>query len=165
MIHDLDITKWPDATFAKWSALVDQNPTLEWNRKVVDPAKVSACSAKLTTSSLAGTTVNNSHLICTSKRFHDALQAIRLTPPSINGDAKWAFHAGSTARLIHGCTLLHHIDGNLHRDLYLIKQTLSSTRTLKSCPIAHLIPCVPFGIVRSDSSLTAAGGYCPAAKF
>jgi hypothetical protein len=29
MIHDLDITKWPDATFAKWSALVDQTSGLD----------------------------------------------------------------------------------------------------------------------------------------
>ena len=52
MIHDTDITKWPDATFAKWAALVNKTPALEWNRKVVDPAKVSACSAKLSASSL-----------------------------------------------------------------------------------------------------------------
>jgi hypothetical protein len=56
MIHDLDITKWPIATFAKWSALVDQTPGLDWNRKVVDPAKVSARSTKLAASSLAGAT-------------------------------------------------------------------------------------------------------------
>ena len=30
MIHDLNITKWPDATFAKWPVLVDQTPALEW---------------------------------------------------------------------------------------------------------------------------------------
>jgi hypothetical protein len=52
MIHDTDITKWPDATFAKRAALVDRTPALNWNRKVVDPAKVSACFAKLSTSSL-----------------------------------------------------------------------------------------------------------------
>ena len=45
MIHDLDITKWPDATFAKWSALIDQAHALEWNRKVVNPAKVAAHNA------------------------------------------------------------------------------------------------------------------------
>jgi hypothetical protein len=33
MIHDLDITKWPDSTFSKWSALVDQTPALDWNQK------------------------------------------------------------------------------------------------------------------------------------
>ena len=69
------------------------------------------------------------------------------------------------ARSIHGCSLLHHISGDLHRDLRLIKQTLSSTRTPKTCPIMHLIPRVPHGVARSDCSLTAAGGYCPAAKF
>jgi hypothetical protein len=53
MIHDLDITKWPDATFAKGSALVDQTPCLDWNRKVVGPVKVTARSAKLASSSLA----------------------------------------------------------------------------------------------------------------
>jgi hypothetical protein len=52
MIHDTDITKWPDATFAKWAALVDKTPTLDWNRKVVNPARVSARSAKLSASSL-----------------------------------------------------------------------------------------------------------------
>ena len=52
MIHDMDISKWPDATFAKWAALVDKTPALEWNRKVVDPAKVSARSAKLSALSL-----------------------------------------------------------------------------------------------------------------
>ena len=55
MIHDLDITKWPDATFARWNALVEQTPNLEWNRKVVDPAKVSARSTKLASSVLSHT--------------------------------------------------------------------------------------------------------------
>jgi hypothetical protein len=53
MIHDTDITKWPDTTFAKRAALVDRTPTLDWNRKVVDPAKVAAHSSKLSASSLA----------------------------------------------------------------------------------------------------------------
>jgi hypothetical protein len=52
MIHNTDITKWPDATFAKWAALVDKTPALEWNRKVVAPATVSVCSATLSASSL-----------------------------------------------------------------------------------------------------------------
>jgi hypothetical protein len=52
MIHDTDVTKWPDATFAKWAALVDKTPTLDWNQKVVFPAKVSAHSAKLSAYSL-----------------------------------------------------------------------------------------------------------------
>ena len=39
MIHDTDISKWPAATFTKWSALINQTPTMEWNRKVVDLAK------------------------------------------------------------------------------------------------------------------------------
>ena len=52
MIHNTDITKWPDATFTKWAALVDKTPALDWNRKVVDPANISACSAKLSASSL-----------------------------------------------------------------------------------------------------------------
>jgi hypothetical protein len=52
MIHDMDITKWPDTTFAKWAALVNKTPALDWNRKVVNPAKLSARSAKLSASSL-----------------------------------------------------------------------------------------------------------------
>jgi hypothetical protein len=53
MIHDTDITKWPDATFAKWAALLDRTPALDWNRKVADPAKVAARSSRLSASSLA----------------------------------------------------------------------------------------------------------------
>jgi hypothetical protein len=52
MIHDMDITKWLDATFAKWAALVDRTPALEWNWKVVNPAKVAARSSKLSASYL-----------------------------------------------------------------------------------------------------------------
>jgi hypothetical protein len=52
MIHDMDITKWTDATFAKWAALVDRTPALYWNRKVVNPSKVAARSSKLSASSL-----------------------------------------------------------------------------------------------------------------
>jgi ABC-type cobalamin/Fe3+-siderophores transport system ATPase subunit len=51
MIHDLDITKWPNATFAKWLALVDQTPGLDWHCKVIDPIKVAACRSKLALSS------------------------------------------------------------------------------------------------------------------
>ena len=56
IIHDLDMEKWPDTTFAKWSALVDQTPSLKWNRKVVDPAKITARIAKLAGTSLTSTT-------------------------------------------------------------------------------------------------------------
>ena len=52
MSHDLDVTKWPDATFAKWAALVDQTPGLNWNWKVVNLSKVTARSSKLASSSL-----------------------------------------------------------------------------------------------------------------
>jgi hypothetical protein len=54
MIHDLDISKWPNATFTKWAALINQTPTLDWNRKVVNPVKVAALSAKLAASFLPG---------------------------------------------------------------------------------------------------------------
>jgi hypothetical protein len=56
MIHDMDITKWPDATFTKWSALVNQTSGLDWNRKVVDPVKVSACMSRIASSSLSSAT-------------------------------------------------------------------------------------------------------------
>jgi hypothetical protein len=52
VIHDTDISKWPNATFAKQAALADKTPALDWNQKVVNPAKVSACSTKLSASSL-----------------------------------------------------------------------------------------------------------------
>jgi hypothetical protein len=62
MIHELDISKWPNATFTKWSALVDKTPALKWNCKVVDPAKVTAHSAKLSVSSLASANATKAKL-------------------------------------------------------------------------------------------------------
>jgi hypothetical protein len=62
VIHDLDITKWPDATFAKWLALIDQTPVLKWNHKIIDPAKVATCNAKLAASSLASATAAKTKL-------------------------------------------------------------------------------------------------------
>ena len=64
--------------------------------------------------------LNNSHLIRTSKTFRNALCKIRLAPPSTDGDAQPAFHSGATARSTHGCTLLHHRNGDLRHDLCLI---------------------------------------------
>jgi hypothetical protein len=109
--------------------------------------------------------VNNSHLIRTSKKFCNTLRAIRLAPPSNDGNTQCAFYSGASARSVHDCILLHHISGDLFRDLRLIEQTLASPRTPKTCPIVHLIPRVPYGVACSDSSLRTAGGYCPAAKF
>ena len=60
MIHDLDIAKWPDATFAKWSLLIEKTPDLEWNRKVVNPAKVTARAAKLFALLLSSATAGKS---------------------------------------------------------------------------------------------------------
>jgi hypothetical protein len=58
MIHDMDITKWPYTTFAKWAALISKTPALDWNQKVINPAKVSACSFKLSASSLVNTSAS-----------------------------------------------------------------------------------------------------------
>ena len=116
--------------------------------------------------SLAGALrLNHSHLIRSSQRFRDALRTIHTAGASPSGVAKRAFHTGATARSIHGCPLLHHIGADLRRDLRLIERALSSPSCPTSCPIAYLIPRVPFGVARSDSSLSAAGGYCPEAKF
>ena len=54
MIHDTDIAKWPNTTFAKWAALVDKTPALDWNCKVINLAKISAHAAKLSAASLSG---------------------------------------------------------------------------------------------------------------
>jgi hypothetical protein len=43
-------------TFMKWLALVNKTPSLKWNHKAVDPAKISSCNEKLAASSLASTT-------------------------------------------------------------------------------------------------------------
>ena len=109
--------------------------------------------------------LNNSHLIRTSQRFRDALRTIQTATASHDGVAKKAFLTGATARSVHGCQVLHHIGTDLRREMRLIELTLSSSSCPTSCPIAYLIPRIPFGVARSDSSLSAAGGYCPEAKF
>ena len=53
MIHDLDRTKWPDARFARWRALVNQTLNLKWKHRVIDPAKISTPSANLASSALS----------------------------------------------------------------------------------------------------------------
>lgn len=55
-IHNLDITKRPEALFARWSGFVDQVPSIKWNRKVADNAKLATRTAKLASSAL--TTAN-----------------------------------------------------------------------------------------------------------
>ena len=69
--------------------------------------------------------LNNSHLICTSKRFLAALREIRTAPASVAGDAKRAFYTVENARAIHGCIHAHFIDRDLQRDLRLIESALS----------------------------------------
>jgi hypothetical protein len=97
--------------------------------------------------------LNKLHLICMSPRFRDALREIRMATASAEGAAKCAFYTGATARSVHGSSTLHHIG------------TKSSPHCPTSCPIVYLIPGVPIRTACSDSSLTAAGGYCPEAKF
>jgi len=109
--------------------------------------------------------LNNSHLIYTSRRFCEALRTICSAATSATGNAKRAFVTGATTRSIHGCPILHHIGSDLRRDLQLIERALSSPHSPISCPVAYLIPRVPFGVARSDSSLSARGGYCPQAQF
>ena len=109
--------------------------------------------------------INKSHLIRTSPRFRDALREIRTSPVTSSDTAKRAFYTSAAARSVHGAATLHHINTNLRRDLRLIERTLSSPRCPTSCPISYLIPRTPIGTARSDSSLTAGGGYCPEAKF
>ena len=65
MIHDLDITKCPNMTFTRWSASVNQMPSLDWNKKVVNMAKLEARTAKLTGSTL--TTANTATMHCYKK--------------------------------------------------------------------------------------------------
>jgi hypothetical protein len=100
-----------------------------------------------------------------SSCFHEALREIHLAAASADGDAKRSFYTGATARLMHCANTLHHIGTDLHRNLRLIERMLSLPQCPTSCPIAYLIPRVPIGTARTDFSLTAAGGYCPEAKF
>ena len=109
--------------------------------------------------------LNKSHLMRMSPHLREALREIHMATTSVASAAKCAFYTGATARSVHGSTALHHIGTDLRRDLRLIERTLSSPHCPTSCTIAYLIPRVPIGTARSDSSLTVAGGYCPEAKF
>ena len=109
--------------------------------------------------------LNHSHLLRTSTQFRAALREIRSAQHSPNGDAKRAFYTGANARSVHGSAALHHINNALRSDLRLIERTLSSKLCPTSCPISYLVPRIPIGTVRSDSSLHAAGGHCPEAGY
>lgn len=52
MNPDLDITKWPDTTFAKRSILVNRMPSLELNKAVINHTKLATRTAKLASSTL-----------------------------------------------------------------------------------------------------------------
>jgi hypothetical protein len=109
--------------------------------------------------------LNKFHLIRMSPRFREALRKIRTATAAADGDAKRAFYTGTTARSVHGSNTLQHISIDLHHNLCLIERMLSSPHCPMSCPISYLIPRMPIGTAHSDSSLTAAGGYCPKAAF
>ena len=66
---------------------------------------------------------------------------------------------------MHGCTFCHHNGNDLRKDLHLIEHILSTPNAPKTCPIAYLIPRVPYGLAHSDSSLTAASSYCLETTF
>ena len=57
--------------------------------------------------------LNNSHLLCTSQHFFNALCILHTVPLSKDGYTMQTFHDSANAKFVHSCTLLHHISVNL----------------------------------------------------
>ena len=99
------------------------------------------------------------------RSFQLALRELRRLPPEANNDSARSFHSAAVARAIHRQPLRHSINKTLRRELRLIRRVLTDPTLEKACPISHLIPRVPIATAWGDSSLTAAGGYCPRLGF
>ena len=99
------------------------------------------------------------------RSFQTALRELRRLPPTEDNAAERSFHAAEAARAIHRQPQRHYINGTLRKELRLIRRVLRDEAIRKESPISHLIPRVPIATAYGDSSLTAAGGYCPELGF
>ena len=101
----------------------------------------------------------------TSRSFQDALRALRRLPADDAHAPERAFHQANMARHVHLRPDAHNINKTLRRELHLIRRVLKDDSISKNTPISHLIPRVPIAVAYGDSSLHAAGGFCPILGF
>lgn len=105
--------------------------------------------------------MNSAHLIRTSKSFRQGMKQIA----NASTEKARTFYQAQNAQQVHRCKQQHNIIRTLRQELDFIRQALSDSSVQTSCPIAHLIPRVPFATAYSDASLLGAGGYCPNLNF
>ena len=101
----------------------------------------------------------------TCKSFQRALKELRRLPPTPQYESERNFHLAEAARAVHRQPQRHYINSTLRRELRLIRRVLRDPTIPKVSPISHLIPRVPIATAAGDSSLTAAGGFCPELGF
>ena len=109
--------------------------------------------------------LNEQHARRTCKSFRQSIQALRRLPPGPLKDEARSFHQAEIARAVHRQPKLHCINKTLRKELRLIRRVIADPSLCKASPISHLIPRVPIATAWGDSSLTAAGGFCPTLKF
>ena len=101
----------------------------------------------------------------TCRSFQDALKALRRLPRDPAHEQERNFHTAQAARLVHLHPQRHFINATLRKELRLIRRVLMDASISKATPISHLIPRVPIATSFGDSSLDAAGGFCPELGF
>ena len=114
------------------------------------------------------------HQICTNANFRQLIKDIkRLRDPTEAKSAqesaadvrRASFAHSKAATIVHRSKTKYFIGKLLRRELSLIKQALDSPWISFEQPIGHAIDRAPSGKARSDSSLSAAGGYSFDMKF
>ena len=101
----------------------------------------------------------------TCRSFQHAIKELRRLPEAEEFYNARKYHLALKARAIHRQKKAHGINTTLRRELRLIRRVLGSDEFPKSTPISHLIPRVPIATAYGDSSLDAAGGFCPELGF
>lgn len=101
----------------------------------------------------------------TCRSFQESLRALRRLPATPANAKVRSFHQAQSARLVHLHPHRHYINPTLRKELRLIRRVLADKAFPKASPISHLIPRVPLATSYGDSSLDAAGGFCPELSF
>ena len=114
-----------------------------------------ACALKL----------NEEQAVRTCRSFQDALKQLRRLPQDEAHETQRSFYQASMSRHVHNRPDAHNINKTLRKELRLIRRVLKDDNISKNTPISHLIPREPVAVAYGDSSLDAAGGFCPDLGF
>jgi hypothetical protein len=112
--------------------------------------------------------LNRWDLIQSSRSFREAIKKIRHADLEMDPDHASrvrSFYQAETARGVHANKKRHLINKTMRKELKFIRTVLKSRSIPLDSPIAHLIKKAHAAEAFGDSSLHAAGGYCPELKF